>query len=176
MMISSLRTYRDIVRLKESEKALLRAKMLAEEANVAKSQFLANMSHELRTPLNGIMVTAQLLKTTSLDVEQVDYVDMLLDSTKRLLPIVNDVLDFSKLEAGKMSFRHHRFNMLSMVESLSKTFIPLAQDKNLEFKYELDPELPKALCGDSGKLRQILTNLVGNANKVYKRRNHRISC
>jgi len=165
MMISSLRTYRDIVRLKESEKALLRAKMLAEEANVAKSQFLANMSHELRTPLNGIMVTAQLLKTTPLDVEQVDYVDMLLDSTKRLLPIVNDVLDFSKLEAGKMTFRHHRFNMSSMVKSLSKTFIPLAKDKDLEFKYELDPELPKALCGDSGKLRQILTNLVGNAIK-----------
>lgn len=175
MMISSLRTYRDIVRLKESEKALLKAKVEAEQANVAKSQFLANMSHELRTPLNGIMVTAQLLKTTVLNPEQLDYVDMLLDSTERLLPIIDDVLDFSKLEAGKMIFQERWFNLITMAESINKTYLPLARKKGLNFHLEVDESLPKWLCGDNGKLRQVLTNLIGNAIKFTETGEVRLS-
>lgn len=165
MMISSLRTFRDIVKLKESEKALMNAKVLAEESTLAKSHFLANMSHELRTPLNGILVTAQLLKTTDLSEEQEDYVNMLLDSTKRLLPIVNDVLDFSKLEAGKMAFKEESFKIQCVMESVYKSFVHMASDKNLGFEMKIESSMPKWVCGDSGKLRQILTNLIGNAIK-----------
>ncbi|GIX49373.1 MAG: hypothetical protein KatS3mg131_3584 [Candidatus Tectimicrobiota bacterium] len=160
---------RDVTEKKQAEAALRAAKEAAETASRTKSQFLANVSHELRTPLNGILGMTELALETALTPEQREYLGMVKSSAEALLGLVNDLLDFSKMEAGKLALEAAPF---SLRELLAETLKPLAfqaQRKGLAFVYAVDPEVPDALQGDAGRLRQILVNLVGNAIKFTPR-------
>jgi len=137
----------------------------AESANVAKSQFLANMSHEIRTPLNGVIGTASLLLGMKLDPTQHHYVNMIRCSGEALLAVINDILDFSKIEARKLQIDNTEFDLYVLVESFSQTMAMLAQEKGLELLFNITPDTPRLLIGDPNRIRQIMTNIVGNAIK-----------
>ncbi len=136
-----------------------------ERANRAKSQFLANVSHELRTPINGISGFAELLLERPLDVEAEDYARTILDSSSALLRIINDLLDLSKIEAGRMEIESIAFSPRKVVEDVTRTLVPLARTKGLNLSATGLDALPAAAMGDPARLRQVLLNLVGNAVK-----------
>ena len=155
----------DITRQKAVEASLLRAKEEAEAANRAKSEFLANMSHELRTPLNGVMGMMQLLQSTRLDEEQDEFVSMALRSSDRLTRLLSDILDISKIEAGKVEIVRETFSPAELAESVSDLFSLAAREKSLPLTFSLHPDLPQRLLGDVARVRQILFNLIGNSLK-----------
>ncbi|MDN2582496.1 response regulator [Aquibium sp. ELW1220] len=155
----------DITELKHREDELRRAEQRAVLADRAKSEFLANMSHEIRTPMNGVLGMAELLARTQLDVKQKTFTDIIVKSGNALLTIINDILDFSKIDAGQLVLDPLPFNLAESVEDVATLMSTRANEKDLELVVRVDPALPPVVVGDVGRLRQIVTNLVGNAVK-----------
>ena len=145
--------------------SLVKARETALEAARVKSQFLATMSHEIRTPMNGVLGMTELLIGTDLSPQQLDFVQTLKTSTENLLLIINDILDFSKLEAGEMRLSQQQFNLIASLEEVVNLLATQANDKGLELLLLVDKSVPVFIQGDSGRLRQVLINLLGNAIK-----------
>lgn len=155
----------DITARKSVELELIREKEAAQAADRAKSEFLAVMSHEIRTPLNSVLGFAELLNETSLDDGQREHVDMIRRSGDALLVLLNDILDFSRIESGKMPIQPSVVEIRTCLRDVTDLYRATAQSKGVSLRVEVDPSVPRALCTDPGRLRQILLNLVGNAVK-----------
>ncbi|GLS86000.1 sensor histidine kinase [Cypionkella aquatica] len=155
----------DITHLKEQQVALEAARVAAEAASRAKSAFLANMSHEIRTPMNGVVGMAELLCDTALSEEQRLFAETIRSSGEALLVIINDILDFSKIEAERLTLHPEPFDMERTIHEITMLLQPRAREKGLDLMIDFDMFLPTRYIGDPGRLRQILTNLIGNAVK-----------
>jgi PAS domain S-box-containing protein len=159
----------DVTERHRAEVELVRARLAAEAASQAKSDFLANMSHEIRTPMNGALGMLNLLLRTELTPRQLDYASKARTAAQALLGVINDVLDFSKVEAGKMELDLHRFELSDFMRELAVILSANVGSKDIEVLFRLDPRLPPALVGDATRLRQVLLNLAGNALKFTER-------
>lgn len=156
---------RDVTSYKAVERGLIKAKQQAEESRKVKERFIANMSHEIRTPMNAVLGMAHLLKDTKLDIQQEDYIQIINNSAENLLVIINDILDISKIEAGKIQFNIDEFSIEEIVKNVINTVELDAKKKGLQLEYNLDTGIPLLLIGDRVRLSQILLNLVANAIK-----------
>ncbi len=156
---------RDITTQRELETHLRLAKEQADTANATKSSFLANMSHELRTPMNAVLGMLQLVQKTSLDSRQLDYVTKAYSAGKSLLVLLNDILDYSKIEAGKLELDAHSFSLETLMRDLAIVLTGNNYSENVEVIFDIDPNLPTHLIGDSLRLKQVLINLASNALK-----------
>ena len=159
----SIRT--DITSIKKQEKILIEARIIAEEATKTKSQFLATMSHEIRTPMNGVIGMAQLLKDTSLNHEQKDYLNGISSSSNNLLAVINDILDFSKLDFDAVELESIPFNLERVSLESLEVVAHNCKEKEIEFICDYHPEVSRYFIGDPSRIRQILLNLLGNAEK-----------
>lgn len=155
----------DITPLKEQQAALEAARIAAEAASRAKSAFLANMSHEIRTPMNGVVGMAELLCDTKLTEEQRLFADTIRSSGEALLVIINDILDFSKIEAERLTLHPEPFDLERTIHEITMLLQPRAREKGLDLLIDFDMFLPTRYVGDPGRMRQVLTNLIGNAVK-----------
>jgi len=155
--------------LQEANASIEAARVKAESADRAKSEFLANMSHEIRTPMNGVLGMAELLVRTDLDNRQKTFADVILKSGNALLTIINDILDFSKIDAGQLSLDPAPFRLGEAIEDVATLVSSRVAEKDLELIVRIDPELPLNVVGDVGRIRQIVTNLVGNGVKFTEK-------
>jgi len=157
--------FRSLTKTERAERDARHARKTAEQAAAAKSDFLANMSHELRTPMNGVLGMAHLLEDTTLTQEQAEFVSTINGSAENLLVLLNDILDFSKIEAGVLVLEEIACDIKRTIENVVNLLQPQAQGKHIDLHLELDSEVPGYIWGDPGRIRQIITNLVGNAIK-----------
>ncbi len=164
-VVGSIGILRDISKQKRVQEMLFQAKLSAEEANASKSIFLAKMSHELRTPMNAIIGMIDLTFDTKLDEEQIDNLKVAKDAAGNLLRLINDILDLSKAEAGKISIETIEISLAEIVKSVCRGMTVLAQNKNIYLNWHVDPEVPALLMGDPVRIRQIMINLINNSIK-----------
>ncbi len=159
----------DISVRKQAEAALMKAKEAAESADRAKSEFLSVVSHEIRTPINGVMGFAKLLRDTPLNADQREYVDMIENSGHALSVLINDILDLSQMEAGRLAIYHAPFPLRDCVQDVVNHFAPRAEALALTLNLKIDPTVPGMVNGDAHRVRQVLSNLIGNALKFTER-------
>lgn len=153
----------------QSREAAEQGKLTAEAANAAKSEFLANMSHEIRTPMNAILGFSELLRTQLAASKERNYLDAISSSGRTLLTLINDILDLSKIEAGKLELQYEPVSVARLVDEIQKVFSIKAGEKGIKLLTEIDPKLPRGLMLDEVRLRQVLFNVVGNAMKFTEK-------